>query len=221
MTDATRRPDGPPSGAVVIVPVKPLALGKSRLGDLPEAPRHELAEAFARDTVAAAMRTTHVDAVLVVTDDHRFAASMADGDAGAPRLAVIPDGVSDDLNGTLVQAAAEAERRWPGRLQVALCADLPALRPEDLDRALATASVSPGASWVRDAAGEGTTLYAAAPVEFAPVFGLASARAHEEAGAHEILGDLASLRHDVDDVGDLSRALALGVGEHTASAVAD
>jgi 2-phospho-L-lactate guanylyltransferase len=35
----------------------------------------------------------------------------------------------------------------------------------------------------------------------------------------EVRGDLASLRQDVDDVGDLGRAMVLGVGPHTADAM--
>ncbi len=98
----------PACSFVVIVPVKPPARGKSRLEALTAGQRRDLAAAFARDTVAAARRTPHVETVLVVTDDFRFAADLrADG------CEVIPDGVSNDLNATLRQAAAEAGRRWP------------------------------------------------------------------------------------------------------------
>ena len=41
-----------------------------------------------------------------------------------------------DLNGTLRLSAAEARRRWPDLVPVALTGDLPALRAEDLDEAL-------------------------------------------------------------------------------------
>lgn len=201
-----------PSTAVVI-PVKPLALAKSRLGAFPDEQRRDLAAAFAHDTVAASLSTPGVVGVMVVTDDHHFAADIArDG------CAVIPDGVADDLNGTLRQAAAEATRRWPDARVAALCADLPALLPDDLETALAQAVAVAGASFVRDTGGSGTTLYAAPYDAFAPSFGSGSASAHLEAGASEITGALASLRQDVDDVGDLSRALLLGVGRHTSQA---
>ena len=116
---------------VVILPVKPPALGKSRLRGLPDAQRRDLAAAFARDTAAAARRTPGVVAVLAVTDDFSFASELAEDGCE-----VIPDGVSQDLNATLRQAAAEAERRWPGAVPVTLCADLPALVPDDLAAAL-------------------------------------------------------------------------------------
>ena len=86
---------------VVILPVKPPALGKSRLRGLPDAQRRDLAAAFARDTAAAARRTPGVVAVLAVTDDFSFAGELAEDGCE-----VIPDGVSQDLNATLRQAAA-------------------------------------------------------------------------------------------------------------------
>lgn len=219
-TDASTRAQqrsAPPAdrwsgGWVVVVPVKPPARGKSRLEGLPDDLREAYAAAFALDTVAAALATPGVAGVLAVTDDHRFAARLAGLGCG-----VLPDGVSGDLNATLVQGAAEGVRRWPGAAPVALCADLPALVPDDLAAALA--SWSPGApAFVADAAGTGTTMYVARPDAFAPRFGPGSASAHAAAGAVPLPGDLASLRQDVDEVGDLGRALLLGVGPATRDA---
>jgi 2-phospho-L-lactate guanylyltransferase len=192
---------------VVILPVKPPALGKSRLRGLPDAQRRDLAAAFARDTAAAARRTPGVVAVLAVTDDFSFASELAEDGCE-----VIPDGVSQDLNATLRQAAAEAERRWPGAVPVTLCADLPALVPDDLAAALREVD---GPTFVRDAAGTGTTVYAAPPERFAPRFGPGSAARHVEAGAREVAAPVTTLRLDVDDLGDLGGALVLGVGPHT------
>jgi 2-phospho-L-lactate guanylyltransferase len=174
--------------------------------------RRVLATAFARDTVAAALATPGVDLVMVVTDDHRLAAQFA-GDG----CAVLPDGVAGDLNGSLRQAAAETSRRRPDLSPVALCADLPALAPSDLAAALAQAPVD-RAAFARDAAGAGTTMYAAPVGLFDPHFGSDSAAAHLEAGALEVVGDLATLRQDVDDAVDLGRALLLGAGPHTTAA---
>ncbi len=193
---------------VVIVPVKPPARGKSRLDTFTASRRRDLAAAFARDTVAAAQQTPGVAAVLVVTDDHRFAAVLSRDGAE-----VIPDGTSEDLNATLRQAAAECVRRWPGTLPVALCADLPCLRTDDLAAAL---SMTGAASFVRDAAGTGTTMYSAPHAVFEPSFGENSAGVHLQHGAVEIALAVPSLRLDVDDPSDLARALRLGVGAHTA-----
>lgn len=202
-----------PGHHAAIVPVKPPAIGKSRLAGLDAEQRRALAAAFAQDTVAACLAASSVAEVLVVTDDVAFSRVLAGlGAAG------IPDGVAEDLNGTLCQAAAEARRRWPHLRPLALCADLPCLRPDDLDAALAAAR-TPHPSFVADAAGVGTTLYVASHEEFDPRFGPGSREAHLDAGARELLDARRSVRRDVDDVDDLREAVALGVGPRTAAVV--
>jgi 2-phospho-L-lactate guanylyltransferase len=104
---------------------------------------------------------------------------------------------------------------------VALLADLPGLRPIELAGVLrdVVRHASAGeAVFVRDRAGVGTTLYAAAGDRFSPRFGLDSAARHEAAGAVEVGSDAPSVRMDVDDVADLSAALVAGVGPHTSRA---
>jgi 2-phospho-L-lactate guanylyltransferase len=154
--------------------------------------------------------------VLAITDDHVLAAALRR--AGAD---VVPDAVTDDLNGTLLQAALEARRRWPDLATAAVCADLPSLRAEDLTRALVAAATH-AASFVADVNGDGTTMVAAlSPEDFAPRFGPGSRDAHLAEGAHEIVEvDVPTLRRDVDTPDDLRDALRLGVGERTAGAVA-
>jgi 2-phospho-L-lactate guanylyltransferase len=177
--------------------------------------RRRLAEAFALDTAAACLTATAVGAVLAVTDDAAFSTRLA-----ALGCVAIPDGVSDDLNGTLVQAAAEAVRRWPDLVPVALTGDLPALRPADLDAALSTTPAGRTA-YVADADGTGTTLYTAPLDGFAPCFGPGSRAAHDRAGALAITGALATLRRDVDDLGDLRAAADLGLGPRTSTVAAE
>jgi 2-phospho-L-lactate guanylyltransferase len=199
---------------VALVPVKPPALGKSRLVGLTDDDRRALAAAFALDTVAACLAARTIEQVLVATDDAGFSVALTGLGADA-----IPDGVAMDLNGTLRQCAAEAHRRWPALVPVALTADLPAVRAEDLDEALG--AVAPGeAAYVADTDGLGTTLYTAAYDGFDPRFGPGSALAHDSAGARPISAPLARLRRDVDDLADLDAALALGVGPRTAERAA-
>jgi 2-phospho-L-lactate guanylyltransferase len=196
---------------VAVVPIKPPAVGKSRLVGLPDDQRSALARAFALDTIEACLAAEAVAGVVAMTDDYRLALDLA---AECPDCVVVPDGVSGDLNGSLVQAAHEAVRRWPGHGVAAICADLPALRSSELTAALATVDVL---GFVPDAAGTGTTVYAARSLaDFAPAFGPGSAAAHAAQGAQELL-DWPSVRQDVDEVGDLGRALLLGVGRHTAA----
>jgi 2-phospho-L-lactate guanylyltransferase len=195
---------------VVLLPVKPPGVGKTRLQGLPREP---LARAFALDTATAALASHAVARVLSMTDDAGFARALSDLGCDA-----IPDGVSGDLNASLVLAAMEAARRWPDVTPVAICADLPCLRPGELDAALAEPDGWP--RFVADASGDGTTLYTAPVDEFAPRFGLLSAALHEDGGAWPVPGELPGLRHDVDDRADLAAAVRLGLGVHTAAAVA-
>jgi len=198
----------------VVVPVKPPALAKSRLAALGDDARSALVVAFAADTITAVLETPSVAGVLAITDDHVLAAALSDLGAF-----VIPDAVADDLNGSLVQAAFEAHRRWPEAALAAVCADLPALRPGELDRALAAAPED-RMSFVADAAGSGTTSVISPSLElFVPRFGPGSRKAHLEAGAVEIdLVDVPTLRQDVDTPDDLAAALELGAGNRTAMA---
>lgn len=203
----------PPDAAryAVLVPVKRPALAKSRLGDLGESRRQELAAAFAADTVSAVLACAQVSRVLVVTDDHELARAMLDRG-----VEVMPDGTAD-LNGTLVQAAAEMHRRDPTLRIAALCADLPALRPDELTLALAAADPS-RMSFVSDEQRVGTTAVLAPGIEeFGPAFGHGSRHQHLAAGAFEVEGiDVPGLRRDVDDPADLAEAIRLGVGPRTA-----
>jgi 2-phospho-L-lactate guanylyltransferase len=130
----------------------------------------------------------------------------------------MPDGVSEDLNASLVLAAMEAGRRWAELTPVALCADLPCLTADQLEEALAQKPGQP--RFVADDQGDGTTLYTAPREQFAPRFGPRSAALHEEAGGWPLEGALPGLRLDVDDSADLATAVRLGLGPHSAAAVA-
>jgi 2-phospho-L-lactate/phosphoenolpyruvate guanylyltransferase len=196
----------------LVIPVKVLARAKSRLSELAGMRRPELALALAADTVTAAASCQEVAAVIVVSDDPTAAAELT----GLGAL-VIPDEPDDGLNPALVYGAAAAAELHPEAGTGALAADLPALRPAELGRALRAAADWPEA-FVPDAAGSGTTLYTAAPGRrFQPRFGPDSRLAHRNAGAAELtITGIASLRRDVDTPGDLSSAARLGLGSHTA-----
>jgi 2-phospho-L-lactate guanylyltransferase len=200
-----------PDRYAVLVPVKRPAVAKTRLGDLGDRARRDLATAFAVDTVDAALACPAVAKVLVVTDDHVLARVLAERGAD-----VIPDATSHDLNATLVQAAAEMHRRDSRAGLVAVCADLPALRPEELLTAL-QASAPDRMSFVPDLDMVGTTTVVAPHLGlFHPSFGPGSRRRHVEAGAFEIVGvEVPGLRRDVDDRASLGEALRLGVGART------
>jgi 2-phospho-L-lactate/phosphoenolpyruvate guanylyltransferase len=197
----------------VVIPVKRLAVAKTRLGPLAGACRELLALAFAADTVTAAFASPAVASVYVVTDDAR--ARVALRRLGAVMVPDIPDA---GINPALRYGGRLAAQQHPGLGLAALSADLPALRPAELTYALAAASTHSSAV-VSDAAGTGTTLYAAATLEaFAPAYGAGSLQRHLAVGAHRLPdAGLDSLRRDVDTPADLADAARLVVGRHTAA----
>ncbi len=211
----------------VLMPVKVLAQAKSRLAGLTGPRRAEFALALARDTVTAALGSVELGSVqpgsgaaarvIVITDDQVAAVALA-----ALGALVIPDEPRAGLNAALRHGAGYAAARWPRSGTAALSADLPALRPAELGRALRAAAAWPTA-FVADAAGDGTTLYTAGPgAPFQPAFGLASRARHAAGGAAELALDaVPGLRRDVDTPDDLRGAAGLGLGSHSAPLAAE
>jgi len=195
----------------VVIPVKVLAIAKSRLAGLDDADRRALALAMAADTVAAAVACPLVGAVVVVSDDPAVAAEVAP--LGAVAVADTPGA---GLNRALAAGADHAAERWPRNGLAALLADLPALSASELKAAL-TAAAAVTQAFVADAAGSGTTLYAArSATVFRPQFGPRSRSLHLRAGATELdLPGIAGLRQDVDTVADLRAAAEIGLGRRT------
>ena len=199
----------------VVLPVKVLARAKSRLAVLAGSHRSDLALALASDTVSAVVACPEVARILVVTSDATAGRRLA-----ALGAQVVPDEPAGGLNAALRHGASVAADRWPGSGVAALAADLPALRPAELGRALRAASAAVGgAAFVPDAAGVGTTMYAVTPAAvFRPMFGGASRARHAATGAVELrLDGVPGLRRDVDTPEDLRAAVALGAGFRTAA----
>ncbi|MGW5052106.1 2-phospho-L-lactate guanylyltransferase [Actinokineospora sp. NPDC004072] len=193
----------------VVIPVKHLDRAKSRLrGAHPD--HRRLVLAVVRDTVTAALAAASVRAVLVVCEDER----VVDGLAGTGAECVDERGLPG-LNAALRFGARLLRERDPGSVVAALQADLPALRPADLDAAAAEAAGR--RAYVPDHAGTGTVaLLSAAGGPLAPRFGPGSAARHAETAVAVGFG-LTALRQDVDTPADLAAAAALGLGPHTAT----
>lgn len=203
-----------------MVPVKPLPVAKTRLrgaadGGVGALTAHtRLALALAMDTVAAARAARRVRRVVVISSDPAVAMEL-----GALGAEVVPD-PSKGLNGALRHGARLLRERDPHGAVGALQADLPALRPDELDAALDAASALFAAGATRafcpDEPGGGTTLLVAAPgTDLGPRFGRGSAAAHSALGALPLHGPWPGLRRDVDTSQDLGRAAELGVGPRT------
>jgi 2-phospho-L-lactate guanylyltransferase len=160
---------------------------------------------MALDTVEAVLRCPRVGEALVVTRDSVVARAVQELGALA-----VPDKPDADLNAAVRHGATLTTADV-----AALAADLPALRSEELAAALA--AVPGRRAFVADAAGTGTTLLAArAGVPLDPWFGPGSASAHAASGAAALDGEWPTLRRDVDTAEDLTAAIALGLGRHTA-----
>ncbi|MCF6523315.1 2-phospho-L-lactate guanylyltransferase [Streptomyces sp. JJ36] len=201
----------------LVIPLKPLSRAKSRLGTTAgDAVRPGLALAFAQDTVSAALACRTVRSVVVVTDDPLAAKELSALGAG-----IVPDVPGAGLNAALTHGEAVVRAGAPRAAVAALNADLPALRPYELERVLAAAAGSPRA-FLPDAAGTGTTLLTALPGSaLAPAFGPASRARHRASGAVELRPPgVPGVRQDVDTAADLRTALGLGVGVRTAAAAA-
>src|SRR3546814_13444189 len=89
---------------IVIIPVKPADIGKSRLSDA-GGDRMALARAIALDTIAAASAATQVARVLVVTDDPDVSA------APGPMRAVAVLDRKSDVSGKSVSVRVTFGRR--------------------------------------------------------------------------------------------------------------
>jgi 2-phospho-L-lactate/phosphoenolpyruvate guanylyltransferase len=205
----------------LLVPVKPLARAKTRLrgvvGDGAGAPEAHarLVLALARDTLAAATSAAVVRrAVAVCSDEMVCTALTADG------VEAIPDQPAAGLNPALRYGEAVLRAADPATPVGALQGDLPALRPEELDRAVRTGLAIGARVFCADRAGIGTTLLLAPPWQpLEPRFGPCSAAAHRASGARELPGRWPGLRCDVDTAADLAVARNLGLGRFTRAAL--
>jgi 2-phospho-L-lactate guanylyltransferase len=191
---------------VVIVPVKPAAVGKSRLG-LPV----EFARAIALDTIEAASRARRVAEVVVVTADAGLAAELD----GVARVRVVVEDKPAGIAAAIADGLAGVDADVP---RAVLLGDLPALVPDDVDAALGLGqAVAQG--FVEDVEGTGTSLVTAGPgQELRQAFGAASAERHRELGLVPLdVPRDSTLRRDVDTREQLLAAAALGVGPRTAA----
>ncbi|MGH3773295.1 MAG: NTP transferase domain-containing protein, partial [Pseudonocardiaceae bacterium] len=148
----------------LLVPVKPLARAKTRLrgaaddgAGAPEA-HARLVLALARDTLAAAAGAAVVRRAVAICSDERVRTALAsDG------VRVIPDEPAAGLNPALRYGEAVLRAADPTTTVGVLQADLPALRPRELDRAVRHGLATGGRTFCADRAGTGTTLLLAAP----------------------------------------------------------
>ncbi|MEU2123101.1 2-phospho-L-lactate guanylyltransferase [Nocardia niwae] len=210
-----------PHAVHAVIAVKSLDRAKSRLADrLRPEHRARLVLAMLADTVTATAAVHEIVSVTVVTPDPTVA-----GMARTLGADVHPEPRQSQAEGlnTALAATAAALRGAHGPIDLlALQADLPALRSEELSDMLAAAPRGLR-SIVVDHEGSGTAALVVRDPEAAldPRFGPGSARSHIDAGAVDLAGDWPGLRLDVDTPDDLDRAVALGAGNATRAVLHD
>ena len=201
---------GPAYAVAAVVPIKPLALAKSRL-TVSDDLRRALVLAFAVDTVTALQANPFVSGVVVVTDDPEVEREMA---ALGARL------LRDDGTGLCPAVRAGgtyAASWWPSAGVLIVPADLPCLVAADVTAVLAASQRTDGA-FLPDRSGEGTTLLLSAPTR--PVvarYGPGSAIRHRALGLRCLDDGPPGARLDIDTVADLQAAVMLGLGPQTAA----
>jgi 2-phospho-L-lactate guanylyltransferase len=205
---------GVPAPVDLIVPMKPPRTGKSRLrGAVDDAVHPALVLALAADTLAAA--ATVARRVLVVATDPAAVADLREFG-----VEIVGEHDAGDLNAALRRGEALLRADDAGAVLGALQADLPALRPEELEAALAEADGR--RAFTADWEGTGTTLLLSAPgAALDPHFGVGSARAHRESGATPLRTAAPGLRRDVDTPADLLHAGELGLGKRTTAVLGE
>jgi len=196
---------------MVIVPIKPPRIAKSRLESTPRpASTADFAGAFAHDVVAVATQVAIVDRVIAVTSDRSLTHALES--LGASVL-FEPTELAGDLNAVLEFAQGEVLSRHPHCPIAIVTADLATIKPAPLSTLLNGASTS-AYGFVADHIGLGTTLVinrSGRPVT--TDFGPHSASSHRALGFDD-LTEFAddSLRLDVDTPDDLERAIVVGLG---------
>lgn len=193
------------------MPVKDPKHAKSRLGPKLEPWRADLAAAFAADTLTALLAANRVELVVVVGGQGLPGPLLADD-----RIRTLPD--PGDLNTAAADGIAWSRRHQPGMGILVLAADLPAASGAALDRLLSALPGS-GPHVLPDRERQGTTGLLMAPgAVMTPRFGARSLTRHRAAGATVVeAAGIDGLRRDVDTADQLSEAVVLGVGRHTAS----
>ncbi|MCK6080089.1 2-phospho-L-lactate guanylyltransferase [Microbacterium sp. EYE_5] len=184
-------------GWAVMIPVKPFADAKSRLGD--DIRRGGIARALALDTIDVATRTAGVARVIVVTADAALASLLPGG------VELVREREPAGIDAALLAASARVGLR---RHRASLPADLAALAPAELAAALSMAAGVPRAV-IPDAAGTGSTLVTArAGVPWASAYGTESFSQHVALGCRPLpVRATSGLRWDLDTPDDLAGLL--------------
>ena len=200
----------------VLVPIKALAEGKTRLSPmLSEAARRALSRAMLTDVVTSVLQVPAVDRVAVVSSDPSLLALARELGALA-----VDEGHPRGLNGATGLGTDFCLRHGATTLLV-LLSDLPLIRPQDIAQLFAQLSGQPEILLVRCKYGDGTNAFMRVPpLVMQPCFGGPSLAAHQKAARQQGIAcrvvEAPSIRFDLDSVEDLKQCEHERLAPHTA-----
>ncbi len=186
-----------------LLPTKPLALAKSRLGPhLSEENRKALSFAMFHDVLECLCRAHHVDKVAVVTADRR----LLDLAMRMQALA-IDEGTPHGLNAAAALGTTKCTEQGATSVLIVL-SDLPLLTAEEVDALYADLPAAPHVRLARSHEGLGTNaLLRTPPTAISTRFGGRSFQDHVSAAADAEVSysevDLPGLSFDIDTIDDL------------------
>ena len=205
----------------VLVPIKALARGKSRLSELlSDAQRQTLSQAMLRDVLTQLRHAATVDRFGVVTSDEALLEIAQRMGADA-----IEEGHPRGLNGA-VSVGAEFCLEQDATTLLVLLSDLPLVTSEDIDLLLCEATDEPEVILVTCKEGEGTNALLRTPPLVIPTrFGGPSLEAHqaqaqEDNVAYRVI-EAPRIEFDIDSVEDLKLFAVEPTATHTYQALQD
>lgn len=202
-------------GWCVVVPVRPVARGKSRLAALGPM-RNVLAQAIADDVVSALTFTPEVGAVMLAGDPSAFTVSAHLTTAQRDKLQLVDTG-DLGLNEAAAYALQMAESSGYAHRAVVV-SDLGCLVSADVSEVLRLARQYP-TSFIPDHTGLGTTAIFSTHHHQVPRFGPGSAQRHAAHGAVKLTASM-RMRLDIDTPADLSVAIGLGLATRSSQVLA-
>jgi 2-phospho-L-lactate/phosphoenolpyruvate guanylyltransferase len=199
----------------VLVPIKALAWGKSRLSPLlPDPARHALSRAMLTDVLTSVRLASTVDGLAVVSSDATLLALARQLGAAA-----VDEEYPRGLNGAVAVGTDFCLRQGATTLLV-LLADLPLVKAQDIDFLFRLLTGGPEVVLVPCKEGEGTNaLLRVPPLVIAPCFGGPSLSAHQQVTQREGIScrvvEVPHVAFDVDSLTDLEYFALQRVETHT------
>ncbi|MGH9391700.1 MAG: 2-phospho-L-lactate guanylyltransferase [Vicinamibacteria bacterium] len=195
----------------IVIPVKSIEKSKQRLGRrFATAEREALSLAMFRDVLASVAASHRAEHVFIVTSDERVIREMAKFRVRTqgPSFEIIPEESELGENGAVKLSTEIALRRRVTSLLV-LPADIPLVRPDDVDALFDVALENPGALFVPSRDRDGTNALLRRPPDvLSPRFGPGSFARHrsdaDRMGVRTRVVENSRIELDIDTPHDVS-----------------